>query len=125
MAPPSTRRSPPSPPRPRLAERITLGVAPAIETVRALPRTPEIDLVFIDADKTGYRAYYEELLPRLRPGGVIGFDNVLWSGSVADPSYSSDDTVALRALNDFLVRDERVDLVMLPISDGVTLVRKR
>src|SRR5439155_14639482 len=93
-----------------LAERITLRIAPAIETVRALPRAPEIDLVFIDADKTGYRGYYEELLPRLRPGGVIGFDNVLWGGSVADPSDTSDDTVALRALNDFLVRDDRVDL---------------
>jgi len=100
-----------------LAERITLRIAPAIETLRALPRTPEIDLVFIDADKTGYRAYYEELLPRLRPGGVIGFDT--------DPSDTSDDTVALRALNDFLVRDERVDLVMLPVADGLTLVRKR
>ncbi len=100
-----------------LAERITLRIAPAIETLRALPRTPEIDLAFIDADKTGYRAYYEELLPRLRPGGVIGFDT--------DPSDTSDDTVALRALNDHLVRDERVDLVMLPVADGLTLVRKR
>ena len=108
-----------------LAERITLRIAPAIETVRALPRAPEIDLVFIDADKTGYRGYYEELLPRLRPGGVIGFDNVLWGGSVADPSDTSDDTVALRALNDFLVRDDRVDLVMLPVADGLTLARKR
>ena len=108
-----------------LDERITLRIAPAIETLRALPPAPEIDLAFIDADKTGYRAYYEELLPRLRPGGVIGFDNVLWSGSVADPANTSDDTVALRALNDFLVRDDRVDTVMLPISDGVTLIRKR
>src|SRR5438046_3180794 len=107
------------------AQRIPLRIAPAIETVRALPRTPEIDLVFIDADKTGYRAYYEEILPRLRPGGVIGFDNVLWGGSVADPSDTSDDTTALRALNDHLVRDERVDLVMLPVADGLTLLRKR
>src|SRR5438067_8202555 len=108
-----------------LAERITLRIAPAIETLRGLPRTPEIDLAFIDADKTGYRGYYEEILPRLRPGGVIGFDNVLWGGSVADPSDTSDDTVALRALNDFLVRDDRVDLVMLPVADGLTLARKR
>jgi len=107
-----------------VAERITLRLAPAIETLRALPPTPEIDLAFIDADKTGYRAYYEELLPRLRPGGVIGFDNVLWNGAVADPANTSDDTVALRALNDFLVRDERVDIVMLPIADGLTLARK-
>ena len=108
-----------------VAERITLRLAPAIETLRALPPTPEIDLAFIDADKTGYRAYYDELLPRLRPGGVIGFDNVLWNGAVADPANTSDDTVALRALNDFLVRDERVDIVMLPIADGLTLARKR
>ncbi len=108
-----------------VAERITIRVAPALDTIRALPRTPEIDLAFIDADKTGYRGYYDELLPRLRPGGVIGFDNVLWSGHVADPTDTSDDTRALRALNGYLVTDERVDLVMLPISDGLTLVRKR
>jgi caffeoyl-CoA O-methyltransferase len=108
-----------------VAERITLRIAPAIETLRALPRTPEIDLAFVDADKTGYRAYYEELLPRLRPGGLIGFDNVLWSGSVADPTDTSDNTLALRALNDFIAGDERVDRVMLPVADGLTLVRRR
>ena len=108
-----------------VTERVTLRIAPAIETLRALPPTPEIDLAFIDADKTGYRSYYEELLPRLRPGGVIGFDNVLWNGAVADATNTSDDTVALRALNDFLVRDERVDIVMLPVADGLTLARKR
>ena len=108
-----------------LADRITLRIAPAIDTLRGLPRSPEIDLAFVDADKTGYRAYYEELLPRLRPGGVIGFDNVLWNGQVIDRTDTSEDTAALRALNDFLVGDERVDLVMLPVSDGLTLVRKR
>jgi caffeoyl-CoA O-methyltransferase len=108
-----------------VAERITLRVAPAIETIRALPATPEIDLVFIDADKTGYRAYYEELLPRVRPGGIVAFDNVLWAGHVVDPSDTSENTSAIRALNDFLVTDERVDLVMVPISDGLTLARKR
>jgi len=108
-----------------LADRITLRIAPAIDTLRGLPRRPEIDLAFVDADKTGYRAYYEELLPRLRPGGVIGFDNVLWNGQVIDRTDTSGDTAALRALNDFLVGDERVDLVMLPVSDGLTLVRKR
>jgi len=108
-----------------VAERITLRLAPAIETIRSLPATPEIDLVFIDADKTGYRAYYEELLPRVRPGGVVAFDNVLWAGHVVDPSDTSENTAAIRALNDFLVTDERVDLVMLPISDGLTLARKR
>jgi caffeoyl-CoA O-methyltransferase len=108
-----------------LSDRITLALAPALDTIRKLPRTADIDLVFIDADKTAYRAYYEELLPRLRPGGVVAFDNVLWGGHVIDASDTSENTVALRALNDFLVTDERVDLVMVPISDGLTLARKR
>src|SRR5438034_1239376 len=110
---------------PELYEYLVAHNPPPLETVRALPHTPEIDLAFIDADKTGYRAYYEELLPRLRPGGVIGFDNVLWGGAVIDPSDTSEETVALRALNDLLARDERVDRVMLPVADGLTLVRKR
>ncbi len=108
-----------------LADTISLKIAPALETLRALPKTSDVDLVFIDADKTSYRAYYEELLPRLRPNGVIAFDNVLWGGAVADPTDTSDDTVALRALNDFLVTDTRVDTVMLPVADGLTLARKR
>ncbi len=108
-----------------LADRIRLEIAPALDTLRALPRTADVDLAFIDADKTGYRAYYEELLPRLRPNGVIVFDNVLWGGQVIATDDRSDDTAALRALNDFLVTDERVDVVMLPVSDGITLVRKR
>src|SRR5204863_8487774 len=108
-----------------LSERITLRLGPALDTVRSLPRTAELDLAFIDADKPGYRGYYEELLPRLRPGGVVAFDNVLWMGQVIDASDTSEDTVALRALNDFLVGDDRVELVMLPISDGLTLARKR
>jgi caffeoyl-CoA O-methyltransferase len=108
-----------------VADRITLRVAPAIETIRALPRTPEVDFVFIDADKTGYRGYYEELLPRLRPNGLFVFDNVLWGGAVIDPSNTSNDTRAIRELNDFLVRDARVDVVMLPFADGLTLARKR
>jgi caffeoyl-CoA O-methyltransferase len=108
-----------------LTDRITLRVAPALETLATLPATPEIDLVFIDADKTSYREYYETLLPRLAPNGVIVFDNVLWGGSVADASDRSEDTVALRALNDALAADARVDAVMLPVADGLTLVRRR
>ena len=108
-----------------LANRITLRLAPAVETLRGLPRKAEIDFAFIDADKTGYRAYYEELLPRLRPGGVIAFDNVFWLGHVVDPTDTSEETTAIRALNDSLVQDARVDVVMLPISDGLTLARKR
>jgi caffeoyl-CoA O-methyltransferase len=111
--------------RANLEGRITLRIAPALETLRALPRTRDIDLAFIDADKTSYRAYYEELLLRLSPRGVIVFDNVLWMGAVVDPGNTSDDTRAIRELNDALVKDDRVDVVMLPVSDGITLVRPR
>jgi caffeoyl-CoA O-methyltransferase len=108
-----------------LGERIELRLGPAIDTLATLPQTPHVDLVFIDADKTSYRAYYEALLPRLRPNGVIVFDNVLWGGSVADPANREQSTEAIRALNDFVARDARVDAVMLPVADGITLVRKR
>jgi caffeoyl-CoA O-methyltransferase len=108
-----------------LADRITLRLAPALDTLRALPATPEIDLAFVDADKPNYRAYYEELLPRLAPRGVMVFDNVLWMGAVTDPTDQSGSTVAIRALNDALAADPRVDAVMLPVSDGITLVRRR
>jgi len=108
-----------------LADRITLRLGPALDTLRALPREPHLDLSFVDADKTSYRDYYEELLARTRPNGVILFDNVLWGGSVVDPTDTSDDTVAIRALNDHVARDPRVEAVMLPIADGVTIARKR
>jgi caffeoyl-CoA O-methyltransferase len=108
-----------------VADRIDLRIAPAIETLRALPRTAEIDLAFVDADKTGYDAYYDELLPRLRPNGLLVFDNVLWMGQVAEAAEQDPSTQALRALNDRLAADARVDAVMLPVSDGITLVRKR
>jgi caffeoyl-CoA O-methyltransferase len=108
-----------------LTERIELRIAPALDTLRALPPNPEIDLVFIDADKPSYRAYYEELLPRLRPNGVILFDNVLWMGQVIDATDHTESTEAIRALNDLVARDPRVEAVMLPISDGLTIARKR
>ena len=108
-----------------LADRIDLRIAPALDTLRALPERADIDLVFIDADKTNYRNYYETLLPRVRPGGLFVFDNVLWMGEVANPANQEESTVAIRALNDHLVQDERVDTVMLPVADGVTLARKR
>ncbi|MCW5893897.1 MAG: class I SAM-dependent methyltransferase [bacterium] len=108
-----------------LEDRIELRLGPALETLRALPVSPAIDLAFVDADKPSYRAYYEELLARLRPNGLIVFDNVLWSGSVADAANTDESTVALRALNDALAEDRRVDAVMLPIADGLFLVRKR
>ena len=105
--------------------RITLRIAPAEETLRALPATPEIDLAFIDADKRNYGVYYEELLPRIRPNGMIVIDNVLWKGRVIDPEDRHTSTRAIRALNDRLVGDGRVDAVMLSVADGVTIVRKR
>jgi caffeoyl-CoA O-methyltransferase len=108
-----------------LDDRIELRLAPALDTLRRLPRAPEIDLAFVDADKSGYLGYYEELLTRLRPNGLIVFDNVLWSGSVADPSRQDDDTRALRALADHVHADPRVDAVMLAVADGLLLVRKR
>jgi caffeoyl-CoA O-methyltransferase len=108
-----------------LADRIELRIAPALDTLRALPESAEIDLVFIDADKSNYRHYYETLLPRVRPGGLFVFDNVLWMGEVANPANQDESTVAIRALNDHLVQDERVDMAMLPVADGVTLARKR
>ncbi len=108
-----------------VAERIELRLGPALDTLRALPPEPQVDLAFIDADKPNYHHYYEEILPRLRPNGVILFDNVLWSGTVADPQNQEANTVALRALNDALVADPRVECVMLAVADGLTLVRKR
>jgi len=108
-----------------VADRIDLRIAPALDTLGALPERAEIDLVFIDADKTNYRNYYEALLPRVRPGGLFVFDNVLWMGEVANPQNQDESTVAIRALNDHLARDPRVDAVMLPVADGVTLARKR
>jgi caffeoyl-CoA O-methyltransferase len=108
-----------------VAERIDLVLAPAAETLRALPSRPELDLAFIDADKPGYLVYYEEVLVRLRPGGAILADNVLWSGRVIDESQSDTNVDAIRAFNDAVAADDRVEAVMLPISDGLTLIRKR
>src|SRR5450759_5215735 len=96
-----------------LADRIELRVAPALETLRALPHQAVIDLVFIDADKTGYAGYWDELVPRVRPGGVLLVDNVLWSGRVVDQGDTDDDTAALRAFNDAVAADDRVEVVVL------------
>jgi caffeoyl-CoA O-methyltransferase len=108
-----------------VAERIELRLAPALETLAALPKAHAFDFAFIDADKVSYRKYYDALLPRLRANGLIVFDNVLWMGQVLDTQTQSDDTRALQALNDFIARDERVQAVMLSVSDGLTIVRKR
>lgn len=108
-----------------LSDRIDLRIAPGAETLRSLPHDPPIDLAFIDADKVGYATYYEEIIQRMRPGGVIAVDNVLWGGAIIDSADTSRDTVALRAFNDMVIADDRVDVVMLPIADGLTLCRKR
>jgi caffeoyl-CoA O-methyltransferase len=108
-----------------VADRIDLRLAPAAETLAALPLDEVIDLAFIDADKGGYRSYYEEILKRLRPNGVILVDNVLWMGTVADPTNEGEDVDAIRAFNDFVVNDPRVEVVMLTIGDGLSLIRKK
>ena len=108
-----------------VAKKIDLRLGPGMDTLRGLPADTQFDLAFVDADKPNYRNYYEALLPRLSPRGVIVFDNVLWMGAVADPANTEESTQAIRALNDFVARDPRVEAVMLPVADGVTLVRRR
>jgi predicted O-methyltransferase YrrM len=111
-----------------VAGKIDLRIAPALQTLDALltaGQAGSYDFAFIDADKTGYDAYYERCLQLLRSGGMIAIDNVLWGGAVADPKKRSADTVALRALSRKIHRDERVAMSMLPIGDGVTLALKR
>ncbi|MFJ4185224.1 DUF2218 domain-containing protein [Kitasatospora sp. NPDC089509] len=108
-----------------VADRIDLRIAPALDTLRALPDEPHIDIAFIDADKRSYPAYYEEILRRLRPGGVVVLDNVLLGGRSLDPAYQEEHDLAMRRLNAFIAADDQVDAVMLPVRDGVTLARKR
>ncbi|HEX8347677.1 MAG TPA: O-methyltransferase [Actinoplanes sp.] len=103
-------------------DRIELRIGRASERLRELPTEPHLDLAFIDADKTGYPAYWEELVPRMRPGGVLLVDNVLWKGRVLDPQ--SDDDRAIVDFNRAAVADPRVELVMLPIADGLTMARR-
>ncbi|MGH8012546.1 MAG: O-methyltransferase [Candidatus Binataceae bacterium] len=108
-----------------LTRRITLKLGPAVETVRALPAGETFDFAFIDADKSNYHIYYEEVLRRLRANGLILIDNVIWGGEVLNPRNQTDDTRAIRELNDFLASDERVEVVMLPLADGLTICRKK
>lgn len=111
--------------RARVADRIDLRIAPALDTLEALPSEPHIDLAFIDADKVNYANYYEALLPRMRPNGVILVDNTLWSGRLTDATDTSADTLALRAFNALVAADERVESLILTIGDGLTFIRKR
>jgi len=104
------------------ADRITVHLGPALETIEQLGG--EFDFVFIDADKGNYGAYYDALLPRLAPHGLMAIDNTLWSGRVLDESDDSEDTRAIRELNDRIAADERVVAVQLTVRDGVTLIRR-
>lgn len=105
-----------------LSDRIELRLGPAAETLAALPQEPSFDLAFIDADKASYPTYWRELVPRMRPGGVIAIDNVLRGGRVLNPD--DDDTRTVVAFNDMVLSDERVESVMLPLADGLTLARR-
>jgi predicted O-methyltransferase YrrM len=110
-----------------VAHKIDLRIAPAARTLQDCLDAGEAgryDFAFIDADKTGYDTYYELTLALLRPGGLVAVDNTLWSGAVARPADSAD-TRALQALNAKIHADQRVDMVLLPFSDGLTLARKR
>jgi caffeoyl-CoA O-methyltransferase len=108
-----------------LDRKIELRIAPALETLRSLPETESVDFAFVDADKQSYADYYEEILKHLRPGGLLLIDNVFWGGSVVDASDESESTLAIRSLNEHVAADQRVDAVIVPIADGLTIARKR
>ncbi|GAA0624183.1 class I SAM-dependent methyltransferase [Kutzneria viridogrisea] len=107
-----------------VAELIEFRLGPARESLFALPDSPEIDLAFIDADKVGYIDYWEQLVPRLRAGGLILADNVLYRGEAADDSATGN-ARAIREFNDHVLADRRVESVLLPVADGLTIARKR
>jgi caffeoyl-CoA O-methyltransferase len=108
-----------------VADRIELRIAPALETLRALPADEPLDLVFIDADKGGYLDYYETVLPLVRPGGLVAVDNVLWGGRVVDDADHEADTESIRRFNSHVAEDRRVQVAMVPVADGLTLAVKR
>jgi len=108
-----------------VAGKIDLRIAPALETLESLPADESWDLAFIDADKPSYPAYFEALLPRLRRDGLILVDNVLWMGAVAKPEIDDEQTRAIRAFNHHVAADPRVETAMIPVGDGITLLRKR
>jgi caffeoyl-CoA O-methyltransferase len=108
-----------------VSERIELRLGRALDSLRALPREPLFDLAFLDADKVGYLDYYEELLPRLRVGGLLVADNVLWSGAVVQADALDAETTALRRFNDLVVADARVEALMIAVADGLLLARRR
>ena len=111
-----------------VADRVELRLGPALKSLDRLiaeGQTGSFDFAFIDADKEAYLNYYERCMALVRPSGLIAIDNVLWNGRVADPGNSEPDTLALHAFNQFLAADDRIDISMVPIGDGLTLARKR
>lgn len=111
-----------------VAHKIDLRLAPARDTLKALiedGQAEQYDFAFIDADKQNYPHYYEHCLQLIRPGGLITIDNVLWGGSVADDSDQQPDTIAIREFNHFISNDDRVEMSLVPIGDGLTLARKK
>jgi len=107
-----------------VADRIELRIGPALDTLRALPAGPSLDLAFIDADKPGYIGYWDEIVPRIRPGGIILVDNTLYGGQVIDMADQDASVQGIRDFNDHAAADDRVELVLLPVGDGLTLARK-
>jgi caffeoyl-CoA O-methyltransferase len=107
-----------------VADRIELHIAPAADTLRSLPHDADIDFAFIDADKPGYATYWTELVPRVRTGGLLLADNVLWSGEIVEPDPEDGNLTALRNFNDLVASDERVEVVVLTAFDGLTIARK-
>ncbi len=107
-----------------VADRIQLVIGPAADTLAALPTEPRWDLAFIDADKPGYPVYWDHVVRRMRPGGAILVDNTLWSGAVAEATKTEESTVAMRRFNDMVAADDRVESVILPVADGLTLARR-
>lgn len=106
-----------------VADRIDYRLGPGLETIDSLDGP--FDLVFIDADKPNYVSYYEAVLPKLADDGMVIADNVLWSGRVADESNDDENTLAIRAFNDHVMEDDRIECVMLTVRDGMTLIRKK
>lgn len=107
-----------------LADRIELRLGPALDTLRSLPQQASLDLAFIDADKTGYASYWDQIVPRMRPGGMILVDNTLLHGRIFQPDPDPD-ALAIRGFNERVLADDRVVLAMLPVGDGLTLARKK
>lgn len=106
-------------------QKIELRIGPALDTLRALTDEPQFDFAFIDADKDTYPMYYEEVVRRTNPGGLVVLDNVFMGGKVFDDAYQEASIVAMRQVNERIIADDRVESVMLPVRDGVTVARKR